>query len=73
MTVNIGDVNDNEPVCTTPETIAIARELGMYQELKTLFELRTICSDPDYNSQNQITDYRLSNMKDCLGGENASV
>lgn len=64
VTVHISDINDNEPVCTTPETVVIPREFTQ----GTLFDLRSICSDSDYSSQNKISDFRLSNMKGCIGG-----
>ena len=66
MSVHIDDVNDNEPICTSPGTIAMSRDMSGSQEL---FQMERVCSDPDFNSMNGIKDYRLSNLGECIGGK----
>ena len=67
VSVNINDLNDNEPICESPGTVAIARHAD---QLESVFEMRRICIDQDYNFRNQISDYRFSNMRqDCMGGK----
>ena len=71
VTLHIDDVNDNEPICTSPGTIAMPRgKLGRTE----LFQMGRVCSDPDFNYQNGISDYRLSNInEDYIGGKNISL